>query len=109
MPRKLADPATAPLAQMIVVRRIAAENLPRLLSAPNFRTEPEPPAIERLSRIVAPAPDNLKIASILENGLSRAAKKVIEGAGHLLNLDKPEEFGRIVTDYLDEPGSAIEG
>ncbi len=36
------------------VRRIARENLPRLLSTPGFRIEPDPPTMESLSRIVAP-------------------------------------------------------
>lgn len=65
------------------VRRIAAENLPRLLSAPSLRVGPDPPAIARLSWVAAPAlilvgerddPDNLKIASILESELPQASK-----------------------------------
>src|SRR5918994_7417478 len=36
------------------MRRIARETLPRLLSTPGFREEPDPPTVESLSRIVAP-------------------------------------------------------
>lgn len=101
------------------VRQIARENLPRLLSAaPSLREEPDPTTAEGLSRIVAPAlilvgerddPDNREIASILENRLPRGQKKVIADCGHLVNLERPEEFHRVVTDFLDERGRSGEG
>jgi len=92
------------------VRRIARENLPRLLSAPNFREEPDPPTVESLSRIVAPTlilvgerddRDNREIASILTSGLPRSDKTVFSGCGHLVNLERPEEFYCVVADFLD--------
>ena len=92
------------------VRRIARENLPRLLSAPGFREEPDPPTVESLSRIVAPTlilvgerddRDNREIASILASGLPRSDKTVFSGCGHLVNLERPEEFYCVVADFLD--------
>jgi pimeloyl-ACP methyl ester carboxylesterase len=100
------------------VRRIARENLPRLLSAPGLREDPDPPTVESLSRIVAPAlilvgerddRDNREIASILASRLPRVDKKVIAGCGHLVNLERPEEFYRVVADFLDERGRSSEG
>lgn len=69
----------------------------------------EPPAISRLSEIHVPTliifgdqdvRDILKIADILEKEIPGAKKVVIPGTAHHLNLEKPEEFNRIVLDFL---------
>jgi pimeloyl-ACP methyl ester carboxylesterase len=100
------------------VRRIARENLPRLLSAPGLREEPDPLTMESLSRLVAPTlilvgerddRDNREIASILASRLPRAEKKIFAGCGHLVNLERPEEFYSVVADFLDERGHPSEG
>jgi pimeloyl-ACP methyl ester carboxylesterase len=100
------------------VRRIARENLPRLLSAPGLREEPHPPTIESLSRIVAPTlivvgerddRDNREIASILASRLLRAEKKVFAGCSHLVNLERPEEFYGVVANFLELGGYPSEG
>lgn len=100
------------------VRRIARENLPRLLSAPGFRVEPDPPTVEGLSRIVVPTlilvgerddRDNREIASILTNRLPHAEKQVFAGCGHLVNLERPEEFCSVVASFLNTPGRPSEG
>jgi pimeloyl-ACP methyl ester carboxylesterase len=100
------------------VRQIARENLPRLLSAPDLREEPDPPTVESLSQIVAPTlilvgerddRDNREIASILGTRLPRAEKKVFADCGHLVNLERPEAFYSVVADFLDERGRSREG
>jgi 3-oxoadipate enol-lactonase len=69
----------------------------------------EPPAISRLSEIHVPTliivgdqdvRDILKIADILEKEIPGAKKVVIPGTAHHLNMEKPEEFNRIVLDFL---------
>lgn len=69
----------------------------------------EPPAISRLSEIHVPTliifgdrdvRDILKIADILEKDIPGAKKVVIPGTAHHLNMEKPEEFNRIVLDFL---------
>ena len=95
------------------MRRIARENLPRLLSAPGLREEPYPSTMENLSRIVAPTlivlgerddRDNREIASLLASQLSRAEKKVFAGCGHLVNLEWPEDFYSVVAHFLGKRG-----
>ena len=95
------------------VRRIARENLPRLLSSPGLREEPYPPTMENLSRIVAPTLivvgerddwNNREIFSILASQLPRAEKKVFAGCGHLVNLERPENFYSVVADFLGKRG-----
>ncbi len=69
----------------------------------------EPPAISRLSEIHVPTliifgdqdvRDILKIADILEKEIPGAKKVVIPDTAHHLNMEKPEEFNRIVLDFL---------
>lgn len=69
----------------------------------------EPPAILRLSEIHVPTliiigdqdvVDILKIADILEKGIPGARIEVIPGTAHHLNMEKPQEFNRIVLDFL---------
>jgi len=99
------------------VRRIARESLPPLLSAPGFREEADPSTVKRLSRVIAPTlilmgerddRDNREIASILGSRLPRSDKKVFSGCGHLVNLERPEAFHRVVTDFLEEQGHPSE-
>ena len=69
----------------------------------------EPPAIARLSEIHVPTliivgdadvRSILVIADILEKGIAGAKKVIIPGTAHHLNMEKPEEFNRIVLEFL---------
>ena len=74
-----------------------------------------PPSITRLHEIQSPtliivgeldSTDFHEIASTLASGIPNARKIVIQGAGHMVNLEAPEEFNRAVLDFLaevDEP------
>lgn len=67
------------------------------------------PAIWRLSRIEVSTlvvvgewddPDNRAIADLLEERIERATKITVGGAGHIITLEWPEEFDRIVLGFL---------
>ena len=69
----------------------------------------DPPAINRLDEISCPTliivgavdmPDIATIADELEVGIPRASKVVIPGTAHYPNLERPEEFNRLVLDFL---------
>jgi 3-oxoadipate enol-lactonase len=69
----------------------------------------EPPAVERLSEITAPTliiageldeADLLAAADLMQLRIAGATKMIIQGAGHLSNLEKPTEFNRAVIDFL---------
>ncbi|MFC1726646.1 alpha/beta fold hydrolase [candidate division KSB1 bacterium] len=73
----------------------------------------EPPALGRLNEIKAPTlavvgdldmPDILEIVDILEKNVAGAKKVVINDAAHMLNMEKPEEFNKVVLDFLSELG-----
>jgi pimeloyl-ACP methyl ester carboxylesterase len=73
--------------------------------------ELEPPAAARLGEITAPTlvvigdldvPHVLKNADLLASTIPNARKAVIHNAAHLPNMEHPEEFNRIVRDFLLE-------
>ncbi len=70
----------------------------------------EPPAINRLAEVKVPTlivvgdediPEILEIADTLEQGIAKATKVVIPGTAHHPNMEKPEEFNRVVLDFLN--------
>ena len=71
---------------------------------------PVKPALPRLGEIHAPTllllgdadiPDVHAHAGAIEAGIPRARRVVINGVGHLMYLEKPAEFSRIVIDFLE--------
>jgi 3-oxoadipate enol-lactonase len=90
----------------------------RELYADNFRPErwtiqpqpPSPPSIERLAEIKAPtlvvigdcdAPDLHRIANLLVSEIAGSRLVTIRNAAHLPNLEHPDQFNRIVMDFID--------
>lgn len=76
-------------------------------SAPNEHLEP--PAIERLSEVTARTlvvvgdkdlEPMLHTADLLASSIKGARKVVIHDAAHLPSLEHPEEFNRVVLDFL---------
>jgi pimeloyl-ACP methyl ester carboxylesterase len=93
------------------LRPIARENARFWLINPLFRRDSfvGPPAIQRLAEIQAPTllvigdrhiPDVQNEARLLETEIAGVKKVVIPGAGHLVNVEKPEAFNRAVLDFL---------
>jgi 3-oxoadipate enol-lactonase len=71
----------------------------------------EPPAAGRLSEIHVPTlvivggedvEIILEIADKLEKDIPGAKKVVIPGTAHHLNMEKPEEFNRVVVEFLEQ-------
>ncbi|MBX3062979.1 MAG: alpha/beta hydrolase [Anaerolineae bacterium] len=67
------------------------------------------PQIERLGEIQSPTliivgnrdePDTVRVGSVLAEGISNAHLVVIAGAAHIVNLEQPAAFNRIVLDFL---------
>jgi pimeloyl-ACP methyl ester carboxylesterase len=72
---------------------------------------PEPPAADRLPDILAPTllvvgdedqPRVFAAADLLERELPNVHKVVIHGTAHLPNMERPEEFNRVVLDFLKD-------
>lgn len=69
----------------------------------------EPPAITRLAEIRVPTllivgdydiPDKHELARQLASEIPQAQQVVIPGAAHVINMEQPAEFNRIVLDFL---------
>ncbi len=90
------------------VRRMIVENYQRHVT----QGKPvvlDPPAIGRLDEISVPTlvitgdydePDVLAAAGKLVSGIQGARQISIPGTAHLPNMEKPEQFNRIVLDFL---------
>jgi 3-oxoadipate enol-lactonase len=70
-----------------------------------------PSALPRLHEIRVPTlilvgdadiPDVHAHAGVIESGIPNSRRVVIRDAGHLMYLEKPEEFSRVVTRFLQE-------
>jgi len=61
-------------------------------------------AINRPTLIIAGAQDErfLDASRYLQRHIPKAKLEIISGAGHMVNLEKPNEFSRILLEFLDE-------
>jgi pimeloyl-ACP methyl ester carboxylesterase len=92
------------------VRRLTLENESSWV--PVFRAHAlNPPATERLGDLAAPAllvvgsRDDVeihRIAELLTEKVPDLQRVDIEGAGHMVNMERPEQFNRAVLEYLRE-------
>jgi len=107
-------PDRPPAAVAPAVRTRAAELLQDVLARPAVPGRPrwlEPPAIGRLGEVRAPTlvvvgdhdvPDMQAIAARLAAAIPDARLAVVPGAAHLVNLEAPAVFNRLVLDFLAE-------
>jgi pimeloyl-ACP methyl ester carboxylesterase len=111
----LQNPYLAPAMESPTVaqklRPIAVDNSRVWLINPLFSRPLFPPAIQRLSELRVPTllimgdrdlADIQKIVQTLEAGIPGSKKVMIPGAGHLVNMERPEEFNRVVLEFLSK-------
>jgi pimeloyl-ACP methyl ester carboxylesterase len=93
------------------LRQLTLDNYRNWLANPLLARSIDPPAIKRLNQINAPTllmvgsrdvPDIQKIVKTLSAGIPHAKQVVIDGAGHMVNMEKPKEFNRLVLEFLKE-------
>jgi len=92
------------------VRLMLAEGVTRIVSQAG-RQVLNPPAIGRLEQIHAPTlcvvgdldmPVILTIVDMLTNKIPGARKVIIPGVAHMVNMERPNEFNRVVLDFLSK-------
>jgi uncharacterized protein (TIGR03067 family) len=97
------------------LRELTLDNARNWLANPVLARPIEPPATRRLNQIKAPTllmvgsrdvPDIQKIVKTLKAGIPHAQQVVVQGAGHMVNMEKPEEFNRVVLGFLKERSGA---
>jgi pimeloyl-ACP methyl ester carboxylesterase len=71
----------------------------------------DPPAFSRLSEIQAPTlvvvgdqdvSDFLNISELVAARISKAQRVVIPGVAHMSNMERPDEFSRLVLGFLSQ-------
>ena len=91
------------------LRRLALENAHENLDNPLLESMPNPPAIDRLPDIKTPTliivgnrdvNDIHEICGLLYARIPGAKEIVIQGSGHIVNMEQPEQFNRAVFDFL---------
>ncbi|HEV8377151.1 MAG TPA: alpha/beta fold hydrolase [Candidatus Polarisedimenticolia bacterium] len=96
------------------VRELALANA-RTWTQPDEEEELKPSAYSRLSQIHLPTlvlvgsldiPDIHRIADKLVADIPGARKIVLEGAGHMVNMEAPARFNETVLDFLDATSRA---
>jgi 3-oxoadipate enol-lactonase len=92
------------------IEKMARDNLKTLLMNYMLQIDLEPPAVGRLSEIRAPTllilgdrdvPDIFTIAKLLQEKVPGIRRRDIQGAGHMVNLEKPAEFNKALFEFLD--------
>lgn len=95
------------------LREYSVDNAKNTLVNPLLERDIEPPAARRLGQIKAPTlvvvgtrdvPDIQRIVGMLEKGIAGARVVRIDGAGHIVNMEKPAEFDRAVLGFLRSQG-----
>jgi 3-oxoadipate enol-lactonase len=83
---------------------------PQDLNHPDY-ARPVPASVPRLGEIQAPTlilvgdadiPDVHAHSGVIETGIRNSRRVVVEDAGHLMYLEKPEEFSRIVISFIQD-------
>lgn len=76
-----------------------------------YLVEADPPAVARLAEVDAPLivivgdqdmPGILNIADMIEKQVPGARKFVIKDAAHMVHLEKPEKFNKMILEFLHE-------
>jgi pimeloyl-ACP methyl ester carboxylesterase len=109
----LKDPFMAPAMEQPRLaprlRRVSRENAHCWLDNPILQRSPRPPAATRLEEIKVPTllvigdrdvPQIKATGETLQKGIRGSKKVVIEGAGHMVNMEKHEKFNEVVLSFL---------
>jgi len=109
----LADPHLIPAPDNPAVRQrfrqLFIENYHGFLAPLYLARTPKPPALNRLSQLHTPTlillgqldvPEVFAVADVLTTKVSNVKKAIVPNVGHLPQMEKPEEFNRIVLDFL---------
>jgi pimeloyl-ACP methyl ester carboxylesterase len=93
------------------IMKIALDNFHASVENPwKLQVSPRPPAFQRLSSIASPAllivgnrdvPAQILMVDNIHKHMPGSKKILIPGADHIVNMSKPHEFNKAVTDFLN--------
>ncbi|HEX8147329.1 MAG TPA: alpha/beta hydrolase [Pyrinomonadaceae bacterium] len=84
----------------------AGEELPSGVEAAGRLCEVRAPTLVVVGDL--DTPQTLEAADALARGIHGARLEVISGTAHLPNMERPEEFNRVLLGFLDDPGGGPE-
>jgi 3-oxoadipate enol-lactonase len=108
------DPAVRDYTRQAVLRSYAHYRAAAERGEPGPGERIDPPASERLGDVRAPTlvvvgdadiEDMHGIADRLAAGIPDARKEVVAGAAHMLPMERPDEFNRLLLEFLARPRS----
>jgi 3-oxoadipate enol-lactonase len=91
------------------LRELATDNMRAWVSNDALARTIDPPAAKRLKSVRVPTwvivgsrdvPDIQRIVERISREVPGAKKVVIEGAGHIVNMEKPDDFDRVLSEWL---------
>lgn len=95
--------------ESVRVMQMAAFEVPEPEGPEVDEIEPDPPTITRLAELTLPTlvlcgdldlPEKIETARKLGHELPDARVEIISGVAHMLNMERPKVFNRMVTDFL---------
>jgi 3-oxoadipate enol-lactonase len=107
-PRRTPDQVDASVRERVRVMNTAISLQPEEVGT---RERLDPPAITRLGEITAPTlvvvgdgdvPDVIATADLLASRIAGARKVILPDVAHMLTMERPDTFNRLVLDFLDE-------
>jgi 3-oxoadipate enol-lactonase len=102
-------PAKPDSALVNLMRPMLRENFLAWTTSEGQAVWPEPPAYKRIEKIFVPtlillgdkdSPSILDCGADLAARIKGARKEIVRGAAHHINMEQPEEFNRLVLDFL---------
>ena len=108
-PRRTPDQVNQTVRQRVYEMQYCSFNIPIPENADE--QELQPPANTRLAEVHVPTlivigdldlPEKLDLAKHLANDISGAKLEIIVGAAHMVSMEQPQEFNRIVLNFLAE-------
>jgi pimeloyl-ACP methyl ester carboxylesterase len=109
----LKDPYMAPAMEHADIaprlRELATDNMRAWLSNDALGRSIDPPAAKRLKSVRVPTlvivgsrdvPDIQRIVERISREVPGVKKVVIEGAGHIVNMEKPDDFDQVLSEWL---------
>jgi pimeloyl-ACP methyl ester carboxylesterase len=106
-PRRTAEQVDAAVRQKVGEMQYHAFTVPMPAEVEELTLNP--PAITRLNEVQMPTllivgdydiPDKLALTQKLTAEIPNARQVIIPGVAHMVSLEKPEEFNRVVLDFL---------
>ena len=111
-PYRQPEQVNSAVREKVHMMQLAAFEVPEPAGDEVEEEEPDTPAFERLADIACETlvlcgsldlNEKIQCSHSLAEQLPHATLKIVEGAGHMLNMERPDEFNALVSKFLSSP------